>query len=142
MSSPPPPPNVPGQDGGFQPPPGYQQPGYQQPGYVFQRPGYQPPGYQPYSGQPMQQGTSGMAIASLVCSLTGFFTCGITAVLGVIFGFVGLSQTKDDARPGRGLAIAGLVIGFIFLALWIWLWVAVAVDPDHCIEFGTSDRCG
>ena len=68
---------MPGQDGGFQPPPGYQQPGYQQPGYVFQRPGYQPPGYQPYSGQPMQQGTSGMAIASLVCSLTGFFTCGI-----------------------------------------------------------------
>ena len=133
---------MPGQDGGFQPPPGDQQPGYQQRGYVFPRPGYQPPGYQPYSGQPMQQGTSGMAIASLVCSLTGFFTCGITSVLGVIFGFVGLSQTKDDARPGRGLAIAGLVIGFIFLALWIWLWVAVAVDPDHCIEFGTSDRCG
>jgi hypothetical protein len=89
----------------------------------------------------MQPGTSGMAIASLVCSLTGLFTCGITALLGVIFGFVGLSQTKDGARGGRGLAIAGLVIGLIFLALWVWLWVAVAVDPDHCLEWGTSNAC-
>jgi hypothetical protein len=34
-------------------------------------------------------------------------------VLGIIFGFIGLKQTKDNARKGRGMAIAGLVIGII-----------------------------
>ncbi len=88
-----------------------------------------------------QPGTSGMAIASLVCSIVGFFLCGLPAVLGVIFGFVGLSQTKDNARSGRGLAIAGLVVGIIVVLMWGALWVAVAVDPDHCIEFGSSNTC-
>ena len=113
--------------GGFQPPPGYGSP-----------PGYQPYGFQPTGQQPS---TSGMAIASLVCSLAGIVICGIPAVLGVIFGFVGLSQTKDGARNGRGLAIAGLVIGILVVLFWGALLVAVAADPDHCIEFGTSNNC-
>jgi len=58
-------------------------------------------------------------------------------VLGVIFGFVGLSQTKNGARNGRGMAIAGLVVGIIV----VLAWVAIAADPDHCIEFGTSNNC-
>lgn len=107
--------------------------------------GFQPPpGYQPYGFQPVapQQSTSGLAIASLVCSLVGLFLCGVPAVLGVIFGFVGLSQTKNNARRGRGMAIAGLVVGIIVVLLWGVLWVAIAVDPDHCIEFGsTSNQC-
>ena len=83
-----------------------------------------------------------MAIASLVCSLAGILICGIPAVLGVIFGFVGLSQTKNGARNGRGLAIAGLAIGIIAVLLWGALWIAVAVARDHCISFGNSNRCG
>ena len=131
MSSPPPPPpgppTPPGQGGGFQPPPGYGQ----------------PQGYQPYGFQPVaqQSKTSGMAIASLVCSLAGLLLCGVPAILGVIFGFVGLSQTKDGARNGRGMAMAGLIIGVAVVLLWGALWVAIANDPDHCIEFGTSNNC-
>ena len=113
--------------GGLQPPPGYGSP-----------PGYQPYGFAPVGQQPPK---SGMAIASLVCSLAGIVACGIPAVLGVIFGFVGLSQTKDGARSGRGMAVAGLVIGIVVVLLWGALWVAVAADPDHCIEFGTSNNC-
>ena len=114
-------PPMPSGPGGFQPPPGYQ-----------------PYGFQPAGQQPT---TSGMAIASLVCSLAGVLLCGIPAVLGVIFGFVGISQTKDGARKGRGMAIAGLVIGVAVVLLWGALWVAIAADPDHCIEFGNSNNC-
>ena len=79
MSTPPPPPNVPSGPGGFQP----------------------PPGYQAYSGQPMTpQGNSGMAVASMVLSLVGIVPCfwglQIPGVLGIIFGFIGLKQTKDN----------------------------------------------
>lgn len=79
-----------------------------------------------------------MAIASLVCSLVGAFFCGLPSVLGVIFGFVGLSQTKDNARPGRGLAIAGIVIGLIVILFWVGLFVVAANDEDGCIHFGTG----
>ena len=131
-SSPPPPPMPPGPPtpsgpGGFQPPPGYGSP-----------PGYQPYGFQAAGQQPKK---SGMAIASLVCSLAGILLCGIPAVLGVIFGFIGLSQTKNGAREGRGMAVAGLIIGILVVLLWGALWAAVAADPDHCIEFGTSNNC-
>ena len=76
--------------------------------------GYQPPpGYQPYAGGPAPMPTnSGMAIASMVLSLVGVIPCfwglQIPGLLGLIFGFVGLNQTKDGARRGRGMAIAGL----------------------------------
>lgn len=78
-----------------------------------------------------------MAIASLVLSLIGFLMCGVPAILGIIFGAMGLGQTKDNARPGRGMAMAGLIVGIVAVVLWTILWVAVALDPDHCI----GNRC-
>ncbi|NIA22176.1 MAG: DUF4190 domain-containing protein, partial [Anaerolineaceae bacterium] len=59
--------------------------------------------------------TSGMAIASLVCGLLGCL--GITAILGVIFGLLGLRQVnRSEGRVGgMGLAIAGLVLSGIML---------------------------
>ena len=60
-----------------------------------------------------------MAIASLVCSLVGVIPCfwlfQIMGLLGTIFGFVGLKQTKNGRRPGRGLAMAGVIIGIVLV---------------------------
>ena len=95
-----------------------------------------PVGYQQYGGQPAQQGTSGLAVASLVCSLVGIFLCGVPAILGVIFGGIALGQTKDNARPGRGLAMAGLIIGILVVLAWGALWVAAATSNNGCIYFG------
>ncbi len=101
-----------------------------------------PTGYQPYATQPAAQGTSGLAIASLVCSLVGLFLCGLPAVLGVIFGGVALGQTKDNARPGRGLAMAGLIVGILVVLLWGALWIAAATNDNGCFYFGTRPaRC-
>jgi hypothetical protein len=94
------------------PPPGYQQPGYQQPGY--QQPGYQQPGYwQPGPYQQMQpaQSWNGLAIASMVVGIVWIYWVG--SILAVIFGHVALRQTARDGSRGRGMAIAGLVLGYI-----------------------------
>jgi hypothetical protein len=60
---------------------------------------------------------SGMAIASLVSSLLGisvlFF---IGSVVGVVFGHRALSEIRALNTKGRGLAIAGLIIGYIPIA--------------------------
>jgi Na+/proline symporter len=108
--------------------------------------GFQPPpGYQSYSGQPMTpQGNSGMAVASMVLSLVGiipcFFALQIPGLLGVIFGFVGLKQTKDGARKGRGMAIAGLVIGIILLVICAAVWIYF-LTSDSCYRDGSTWRC-
>jgi hypothetical protein len=59
--------------------------------------------------------TSGIAVASLVSSL--IFCCPITTILGVLLGLVALvSIGGNPARKGKGLAIAGIVLGIIFTA--------------------------
>ncbi|OBB77400.1 DUF4190 domain-containing protein [Mycobacterium sp. 852014-52144_SCH5372336] len=65
--------------------------------------------------------TNSMAIAALVSSL-------VLAPLGIVFGHIALSQIKRSGEDGRGLAIAGLVIGYIFTAillLWVLFWAIV-----------------
>ncbi len=85
-----------------------------------------PPPYQyPYTNRNVQKPTNGFAIASLVVSLTCF-----GGILAVILGHVALSQIKRSQEEGRGLAIAGLVIGYIGLALtvlYVLMYVAIGV---------------
>ena len=81
------------------------------------------PGYPAYSyGTPAvvvpAQPTNGMAIASLVCSLAGIFTCGITAIIGAILGHVARKQIRERGEGGDGLALAGIISGWIIFALY------------------------
>jgi peptidyl-prolyl cis-trans isomerase B (cyclophilin B) len=58
-----------------------------------------------------------MAIAALVSALAGLLvSCGLLSPLGIIFGHISLSQIKRTGESGRGMAIAGLVIGYLSLA--------------------------
>ena len=68
---------------------------------------------------------NGFAIASLVCSVAWFLWLG--SVLGVVFGHVALRQIKRDGgrQGGKGLAIAGLVVGYLAVGL---LALAAIVD--------------
>jgi uncharacterized membrane protein len=64
--------------------------------------------------------TNVLAVLSLVGSIIGFH------VVGVIMGHIALAQIKRTRESGRGLAIAGLVIGYVVLGFWIaalLLWV-------------------
>jgi hypothetical protein len=70
-------------------------------------------------------GHNGMAIAGFVLGLLGF--AGITAILGIVFGSVALATIRRTAQPGKGLAIAGIVLGSCWLALFIILFVIGAV---------------
>lgn len=58
------------------------------------------------------QGTSGMAIASLVCSLIA--CCPLITILGPVLGAVALVQIgSPPRRKGKMIAIAGIIIGLI-----------------------------
>jgi hypothetical protein len=72
-------------------------------------------------------GTNGLAIASLVTGIFGFF-CFIPAILALVFGYIARSQIAQTGgiQPGRGMATAGIVLGWIWIALTV-VYVVVAV---------------
>ncbi len=69
--------------------------------------------------------TNGMAIASMVCGIISvcliFFACGmvsgLTALPAVVLGHMGLGAISRSEKPmgGRGMAITGLVTGYLGL---------------------------
>jgi len=101
-------PQYPQQSGPYAPPPPSMplQQAYQQPVYV----------QTPVIVTTQAASTSGWAIASFVCSLLGI------SLLGVIFGHVALSEINksNGMVGGKGLAIAGLILGYIPLAFEVF----------------------
>lgn len=120
------PPQYPGQDQfGQQQYPGQPFPG-QQPGYPAY-PGQQA-GYGGYPGQQPQTGTNGLAIASLSTGIIAFpFSCIpflgygsiFIAIAAIVMGVIAMKQTKQTGQQGRGMAIAGVVLGGVYLALFV-----------------------
>jgi type IV pilus assembly protein PilA len=75
--------------------------------------------------------TSGKAIASLVCGLLFFVPFAFVAA--VIFGHLGLSEIRKSAGrlKGDGMAIAGLVLGYMWVAsIPITLIIAAIAIPN------------
>lgn len=77
-------------------------------------------GYAP--APPMPPATNGMAVAALVCGILGIF------VLAMVFGYIGRRQIDESygRYGGRGMATAGIVLGWIGLVIFV-LWVVVII---------------
>lgn len=99
------------------PPPGFPPPAY----------GYLPPSGFP-SAYPVKPKANGMALAAMILGILGltvglcllFFP--VMPILAVIFGHIGLAQTRKTGAPGRAYAITGLVTGYVGIALAV-LWL-------------------
>ena len=136
-----------GQSGAYGQQNSFSQPGaYSQPNAYSQQNSYSQPGAysQPmtYGAQPVfvRPAPNKMAVWSMwmgIVGIGGGFVCGllsmipfigvifsviamflwIAPVLAVIFGHIGLGQIKRTGEEGRGQAIAGLIIGYVTIAL-------------------------
>ncbi len=81
--------------------------------------------------------TSGLAIASLVLGIVWF--AGIGAFMAVVFGHVALSHMKTDRLlRGRGMAVAGLVLGYVGLVGAALLYMLVTLTPTPAFQPGTG----
>jgi hypothetical protein len=67
--------------------------------------------------------TNSLAIASLVFGIAEFFTGGITAVPAVVLGHKARRQIRMTGEQGKGMATAGLVLGWTAIALFALLIV-------------------
>ncbi|RDV44699.1 DUF4190 domain-containing protein [Leifsonia sp. ku-ls] len=95
-----------------------------------------PPQQQPQYGQPYgASGQPGWNTMSIVAFVATFFI----SILGIILGFVALSQIKRTGEQGRGLALAAVIIGFISLALGIIFGIIfIAAFANAGIQYSTS----
>ena len=72
---------------------------------------------------------SGLAIASLVTGLF-FWACAVPGIVGIVLGHLALESIEDSggAKSGRGLAIAGIALGWVGIgivaALVAWAFVS------------------
>jgi hypothetical protein len=74
-------------------------------------------GYPSYPGYPVQGPTNGFAIASLVLGILIIFW-GLTSILALVFGYIARKQIRERGESGAGLAVAGIVLGWVGVGLW------------------------
>jgi len=76
--------------------------------------------------------TSGLAIASLVLGILSMLLCGLTWIPAVICGHMSLSRIKKSfgTLSGKGMAIAGLVTGYVSILLFIPLLASMAIPAS------------
>lgn len=112
--------------------------GTPQPAPPAQTPGLQPLpqgtlAYGGYAAQPASQ--NGMAIASLVLGIVSTLSfCGFhvgaflglpCAILAIVFGFIAKGKANRQEGGGRGMAIAGIILGFIYIGIILIVILAI-----------------
>lgn len=87
--------------------------------------------------------TSAMAVTSLVLGIIAIVSSWVPivnnfsfllAVLGIIFGVVGLVGTLRGKRKGKGLAVAGLVLGVVSFVVVLVTQSAYSAAIDEAVE--------
>jgi hypothetical protein len=119
---------------------------------------YPPPPPQPYSGftpPPPAGPRNGLGIATLVLAIIGLVVCwtvvgGVPLGLcAVIIGFVAWGRVKRGEATNGGVAIAGIVLGFlaiivslVFIPIWIGVFGEIgATDYVDCVSrAGSNDK--
>ena len=89
-------------------------------------PPHPPTGYVVY-GPPQPTSTNGMAIASMVLGILWLYWIG--SILALIFGYIAKRQIDESAgtQTGRGMAVAGIVLGWIGVGVGVLIAVIAVV---------------
>jgi len=81
-----------------------------------------------------------MAIISLVTGILGILCCGwfIFSIAAVVLGFLGRKEITESngAKKGAGLALAGLILGGVGIALGILNWILILATDASYFYFG------
>ena len=103
--------------------------------------------YQPQYRSPGQS-TNALAIAALVCGVVQFVT-GLTFIPAIILGHMARGQIRKTGEQGDGMALAGLILGYvggiltivmvlIVAAIWLHLWARVTSGGGSGVLPGPS----
>jgi hypothetical protein len=78
----------------------------------------------PYGTYSAPAQTNPLAVGSLIVSIGGaVFCCGLPSIAGAIMGHVARKQIREQGQTGDGLALGGIIVGWIAFVLSILLLV-------------------
>jgi hypothetical protein len=101
---------------------GFQPPAFQDYGYQYQQyPQYsQYSQYPNYASYPPKKEMNTMALISMIASIAGVLIP-VGAIVGLILGFIAISQIKNEPHryEGKGFALAGIIVGISVLGVYL-----------------------
>jgi prepilin-type processing-associated H-X9-DG protein len=85
-----------------------------------------------------------MAIASLICGLAGFVTCGLAGLVGIITGIVAVVRANNEPHRygGKGLAIGGICAGGVSLIMIPMMIAILLPSLSRARELSKQLVCG
>lgn len=100
---------------------------------IMDLPGARPP------VPPRPPGTNALAIASLACGVGQFFGLLLLGTIpAIVCGHMARRQIRRTGEEGTGLALAGLILGWIGLALTVVLIAGVAFAVGAFVHSGAT----
>jgi hypothetical protein len=110
--------------------------------------------YQDAGDAPVAAPRNGLGTTALVLAIIGLLTCWtvfggiILGVVAVILGFIGRARVKRGEATNGGVAIAGIVLGFlsivaaaVFIPLYIWVWNFFGFNNlTECLQQAGNDK--
>ena len=94
-------------------------------------PAYSAPAAPAYAA-PQQHGqapavapTNTLAIISMISSIVGLLSWGLLSILGVILGHISMKQIKQRGEGGRGMALAGLIVGYVGIGIYALVTIII-----------------
>ena len=82
----------------------------------------------PPQGYPAGRGTNGMAVAAMICGIAQFFGFWLLGTIpAVVLGHIARRQIRQTGEQGDGMALAGLILGYVGLALSVIAVILIVV---------------
>lgn len=123
---------------------GYPQPGYPQPGY-YAPPAYGTPGAYAAGGYgyATAPANNGLAVASLVLGIAGLVVIPfLGSIAAVITGHIARKQIRERGEGGDGMAIGGLVTGYLGAAFWLVIGAVFLIIPIMFVATNAGTTVG
>lgn len=115
------------------------------PGSPAAAPAYGAPNYAAapaygYGAYAPAQKTNGLSIASLIASILGIIGVlpFVGSLAGAIMGHISLGQIKRTGEGGRGMALAGVIVGWAGVALWVFIGLLLLFFIGIAASSGSS----
>ncbi|MFT4212795.1 MAG: DUF4190 domain-containing protein [Microbacterium sp.] len=89
----------------------------------------QPSQYTPpaYPAAPPAPGSYAAAAKTNVMAILSLVFAFVFSILGIVFGHIALNQIKRTGEGGHGLAVAGLILGYVFTAIGVIYFIVIIV---------------
>lgn len=82
--------------------------------------------------------TSAAAVTSLISAIFGVvggcLICGLPPIVAIITGHIGVARTRQGELKGHGMALAGLIMGYVLVLPTILVVLVVLIEPDRTAD--------